>query len=459
MRSLALLTLAASALAGSAKADPADTLSEALRSACRPGAVPADLHLSPQSHYGRIAAADVADALEAAYPGRADLLMGRPVDPRDTRTNPAWLADQAYASVENPSDAQAALAATGRFITEWMEDETITSGLPLRGGGVRIVAPGRKPAEVLLQVMTGDDKGLTLVCRYPSPSPQEPGPDRLRLRLVKTPGDLDTPKRKHDGAPFPDTYSFAEFAYADDRQTRTQAWGVAATAALEWPEFLPGGEGGYLHWTPRLYLAYERKGESDPAVDGYVNNLTLGGRVTGDLGLSTDWFGYYSLSAMVESDDHLKSEAYAAEVRIDPPLPPMPYHRYMQKLHDGPRLRAFAQWDVDLVADWRQIDDPGRKTALKDAAEYVRLGYDAGFRVRIGPSAPREDWGIALAVAYSVRDGQTGDGGDAQLFTSSLAFEPSAESRVTFGLSYERGENLTSFESSELWKLFFGVRY
>lgn len=174
-------------------------------------------------------------------------------------------------------------------------------------------------------------------------------------------------------------------------------------------------------------------------------------------GAGKTYTGYYSASAAIWTDDKFKSEAYAAELVLDPPLPYIPYHRSYKALDRGGPVEVDFKWGAHFVADWIQVDDPGRRKELVDQAEYVRIGYDTGFDLRFGPADA--DWRFLLSADYGLRDGQTEDGGDAQLFSSSLLFLDGKETHWSFGLSYERGENLQSFEKSELWKLVFGARF
>ena len=108
------------------------------------------------------------------------------------------------------------------------------------------------------------------------------------------------------------------------------------------------------------------------------------------------------------------------------------------------------------MADWFSVSDPGDKKSLVDAAEYARLGYDAGATFRLGPS--NADWRIIWATTYDVRNGQTHDGGDAAMLSSSLKVALGQASNYAFGVSYDQGRDLQSFESTRVWKLTFGVR-
>jgi hypothetical protein len=445
--------------AGAAQAAAPDDLIPEFRRACRPPPSSGVVRAAGRGDFGVIEAAEVRNRLLKTFPSATLGLLGRETD---ARSNAEWLADRALAMPRGAKDDDAILFVVARMVREWMRPiSPETALLPIADGGL-MIRPASSDAElsereVLIRIFEGRDEGLNFICRDPEPAPPEPTTsagvpkDAPNFVLVKTADDLaetDIAKK-----------SFAEFSYADNRQVRVQSWGVQFAAGLSWPEKRIGGQNGYVHWSPNLYIAYERKGENDPSADGYVNNLDFGTQISGDLGFLAGGsrIGYWTLSAELETDDHFESRAYGAELRIDPPLPPLPYFRAFQQIGSGRAIEADARWTVDLIADWSHVANPGGKQTLLDRAEYARLGYDAGFQIRVGPS--RKEWRLAWSVLYQLRDGRTRNGGDAQLLTSSLLFEGRDETKWAFGLSYERGENLQSFEPSELWKFILGLRF
>lgn len=449
MKALGIGGFLALAACGAAQAGIEDLVPE-FRKACRPAA---GINPALPGDYGTIKAAAVRDGILTIYPLSNDALLQGPdaLAQRAMRPRPsekgAW------------EDDDWQLNRYGRMVgswSRWPQDDAVAPSL--ERGGLRI--EGGTPADVqrnLRRILAGDDSEIRILCRDPQapPAPPHPddegGPTRPVFVLVNSAGDLaeaDLTKK-----------TFAEFSYANDRETKVEAWAMQFAAALQWPELSVGGDGGYLKWTPRTYLAYQRRGGDDPAIEGYVNNLDLGGQVSGRLGFGAagSWAGYYTLSGVYQTDDGLRSKTYAAELSVDPPLPYLPYHRGYRAIGLGDHVEADLKWRARLVADWLQVEDPGRKAALVDQAQYARLGYDAGVQLRAGPSAA--DWRLLLSLDYKLRDGQTGRGGDAQMFASSLNYLASDDTNWAFGISYERGENLQSFESIELWKLILGLRF
>jgi hypothetical protein len=438
----AVLTLG---FGGAAHADGQDIV-VAVRKACRPAPGLPD-------GYGLVSAEAVRDAVHEQLP----LPPGVWVEGVDA------MADRAMKPLPAVSDDDRQLSRYRLIVAAWSEVPGTADDPTLRRAGVRIEPTGAN-VDVrarLVQLLRGD-KELRIVCRGPTPEPaqQEPrkGPHFL---LVKQASDLGAADFA-DGAALPESpiakKSFAEFTYVDDRQTHVQSWAVKLAAGLQWPEqgWVAKDGASYLKWNRRLYVAYDRQGENNPLADGYVNNLDFGGQLSGRFGFGKTLTSYYAISAAYRTDDDFKSKAYAVELSVDPPLPYIPYHRGFRRFAANP-IAADFKWGANLVADWIQVDDPGRRQLLADQAEYARLGYDAGFDLRFGPA--KQSWRLLLSVDYGLRDGQTKEGGDAQLFTSSLVFLDKETTNQSFGLSYERGENLQSFENSELWKIVLGVRY
>ncbi len=457
MKRLALALLAAALPTAVSAAVPADLI-PAFRKACRPAAT-GGLPVGLAGDYGLITGDAALGAILKVYAIDPVYLL---------RQTPEKMAERAVVASRRAPGDDGKLAVMVDLVEEWTEGRP-TPILPLESGGLRIVrkdgAAGLKGSQALTKLVAGDTGDLTILCRDPqapappAPLPQSdpegegasPPPDFV---LVKTTADLSQKEFEKK--------SFAEFAYADDRQKRVQTYGLNLAAGLIWPEIPLGDTNGvFQHLRPAVYVAYERKGENDPVSDSYVNNLNFGGRLSGDVyfHLGESLALYYALSAQYETDDDFKARAYGAELRVDPPLPWVPGHRVFYALPAPASLDAEAYWGLDLIADWSQVDDPGEKKNLAGRAEYARLGYDAGFKARFGPSQEDVDWRLQWSFLYQVRDGQTEDGGDAQLVTSSLVLLPNKQSNLSFGLSYERGENLQSFVSSEVWKLVLGLRY
>lgn len=320
---------------------------------------------------------------------------------------------------------------------------------------------------VLRILYAAQPEALRLQCRQPqAPPPPRQEAERSRPKpawvLAKSNDDLAL-------ADIADK-SFAEFSFTDDRQARVQSYGITLATGLAYPLWTTktgdrsAPPSSANPWTRHArtvlpYLTYEREGANDPAVDGYTNNLNLGVLIAGEWEHRTarTWIAYYSLSYEHQTDDDFRASADAIEARFEPDLGFIPGQRVYYDLGSADAVTdTDIFWSFEAVADWTSISKPGEKAELVDGAEYARLGYDAGFKLRVGPAD--RPWRVIWSTLYQVRDGQSEDGGDAQLFSSDIKFALGKASPFSFGLSYERGENLQSFEESEIWKLTFGVR-
>lgn len=440
----------------------------ALQEDCKPAP---GLRVGLPGAYGTTSMKSVQKALYAEFP-LGDFAIGQSAQDlaqRAMTATPGPPSQDPKVAARQAEDAQ--LLRYRRVIEVWSSwPQTGGVVATLEEGGVWIDATeagGVDTQTRLARLFTADDTGLRVVCRNPAadepqsePSPQrqgQSGADQPTLSIVKTAGDLgegDLEKK-----------TFAEFSYSDNRDTRVQAWAVKLAAGLQWSERLvPSEPNGrpYLTAAPLAFVAFDRAGDNDPSEEGYVNNLDFGVQLGGRLGMM--WgegpaVGYYRLTGRYQTDDKLESAIYAAELRLVPPLPPIKHHRVYEPLWNGGSWAVDLKWKADLVADWIEVSDAGEKTALVDKAEYVRLGYDADLALRVGPSASDRDWRLLLSARYALRDGQTQDGGDAQWFTGGLAYLPSDDANWSFGLTYERGETLESFERAEIWRLAVGYRY
>jgi hypothetical protein len=360
-------------------------------------------------------------------------------------------------------------------------------------GGVTIeradgrVLTARDTNTVLAQLIGGDDKALWIRCRAEPPTmsaPAEPAskPDPTRGTwswvIAKAPSDFDAALKSK---------SFAEFSYLDDRQLRAQTYGIDAavgrTFALprqRW-ESPPGQPRSatslQLNLTP--YVQAVRKGTNDPAdlkkaqdKKTYVNNLSFGGQLGGVFEQRADhtYIHRFALSAAYQTDDDFDSDVQRYEARIDLELPGhIPGHRAFWEITARPfdqKPTPFVleyRWSTALVADRVRVVDPGDIVTLKDKKQFERLGYDLRLELLTGPrvnllTGQGDPWRLKLAFDYKVRDGRTRQGGDAQMFSSQLMILPRDTARFSFGLGYDRGEDLGTLEQSEQWKLLFGIR-
>lgn len=116
---------------------------------------------------------------------------------------------------------------------------------------------------------------------------------------------------------------------------------------------------------------------------------------------------------------------------------------------------------ANIVSDHMKIARAGDKKALitlteeQDTDKLTRIGYDIGFASEYKLD---EAWSIDFNAKYQYRDAfQNGGLGDTDRWELGLDFKPNLESPLAFGVTYERGENLSSLAEEEIWK--FGVKF
>jgi hypothetical protein len=388
-------------------------------------------------------------------------------------------ARQAFGDPDEKDPNHDALLNLSRFAYDWTDPKRGLQ-LPVRKGGVIATRPDgtllpSAPAEaqqVLAAILSGNDTTYVFHCRagkLPSPDgsgprppvtasqPAKPGQSTGRWALAKTPKDLAKGVPKDLRAA--DDATYAELGFTDDSVKDVETYTINATFGRVFSEW---GDGQAAGGKASVFVEVQRQGTDVPVKDGYVNNLNFGLAQSGRLswrpaGDARDRVFYYDLTAKYLSDDDFESEAYQAAVSLDPPLS-LPGYRIADELSgDGGLFRTWAWWSTAAVADWMQVDDPGEKEAWKTKPQFTRIGYDLAGHVIWIPRDPRTKYAFKLDVSYALRDGQTREGGDAQLVSAAIRWLP--DPRLSLSIAYDRGENLDSLERIDVWKLVAGARF
>lgn len=429
------------ALANGAEAST-DELSSAITEACSPAPPGTDL---PAGANGTVSSAALRKAVLEAYSLTPGLLIDE--------SAPGLVAKAMTASAASTSDDRK-LWNLKRRIDEWLNggDRLADDGVKVRDAASLASSPVGGSQAALMAIFSGKSDTVVFYCTGKAPDARMEAPsDANHFALTQKKDDLVLGKISEK--------SHAQFAFTDDRQARAQSYGLKLAAGWVLPSkrtFVTPQVS--LMRTGAFYVAYDRSGSNNPAVDNYANNLNLGFDLSGDIQTAppNSRGSYWALNFAHETDDDFRSSANSAEFRLEPDLA-APGQYVFQTLGQPAGWPAEFRWSVEGVADWRSIDDPGEKKKLVDGAEYARLGYDLGLDFRFGP--PMAEWRLQWSNSYQLRDGQTEDGGDAQMFSSTLSLLASKTSAYALSLSYERGENLQSFETSEIWKLTLGLRH
>ncbi len=114
-------------------------------------------------------------------------------------------------------------------------------------------------------------------------------------------------------------------------------------------------------------------------------------------------------------------------------------------------------FDVNWLADYYYVEDPGRKENLIDAKGFFRTGVMSTMDIH---KVFDSDSKLGLKLRYTTYKKHSGKIGNVNLFTSSLYFEPDSKNGIwKFSLDYEDGADLTSFEMSKTAKVTVGLRY
>ncbi len=111
-------------------------------------------------------------------------------------------------------------------------------------------------------------------------------------------------------------------------------------------------------------------------------------------------------------------------------------------------------WTTNAVIDYLHVIDEGDKSSIANVGETIRLGYDVKWELDWTP-LDVGDFRPTLSGGYKYRDATEQGGPDADLVTVDLGIIPlkANESGIGLAIGYERGENLTSLEPVEAYKV------
>lgn len=320
-------------------------------------------------------------------------------------------------------------------LNAWM---TPVSGLALPAAGLEgrtrnLVSPpnGRDPRFVILNGVAPEAAVSLLLNRTAE------GKVQFRCRALDVPASPPPPERPtlivtsvSDAGQTADLKDrpFATFSWLDDRQ------GDSESASID---LFMGFSGPIWFDSVSPSLAYQRTTGVEP-----VNDLALALEGGGDV---------LSWTAGYETDDAFESALYRATLTYLPFTGPNP----CAKAWSSPPEKG-GRCDLWILADYVDVGDTGEKTDLIDRREFGRLGVrlSANRWIRLGEG---EDF-LQLSGSYTLYETVSGDDADADLARVTLDYIPSSESPFSFGLTYERGEDLTSFTPIDQIKITLGYR-
>lgn len=225
---------------------------------------------------------------------------------------------------------------------------------------------------------------------------------------------------------------FATFSWLDDRESGEE------TAAVD---LYLGFSEPVLFGVVSPSLAYQRRTGADP-----LNDLTFA--LEGEVG-PLSWSGAY------ETDDEFDSTLYRAKFEYEPFVGPNPCASALGRDRNGDAYQG-GRCDLFIVGDYVDVSHIGDKSELAGRREFARLGarLSASWWIRAGDS--EAFW--MLSGSYAGFETISGDDANAGLGRISLEYLPSRVSPYSFGVTYERGEDLTSFTPIDQVKITLGFR-
>lgn len=420
----------------------------------------------PATMFGWIAAGDLGRAIFASKTVPLSFEYGW------SRNGGQLIAEKAFGP--DLGDNEDSLLKLRRLAQTWTnpDDAAAASNLPLAAGGVEVLdrrgwpVSANSAQQALAAILDGDDGDFRFRCLAPAlgtgDPPAQPAPaQKLRAPLIlltRSPGDL----AKAELADRP----YAEIAYVNDRDAKKDSLSLYATVGLSWPDIVlrsprdsAATGNSMVRLAPTLFAQLERE-ESGPSEADDVNNLNFGFQLAGFLQTrspavegrdSRTSTHALALDARYLTDTRLDSNGWAVAARFTPDIP-LPGNHIAWTI---PGTLLKFRWRLTGVADHISISDPGKKAELVGAPEYTRLGFDLSglLKYRLGEES---DQSISLGLDYALRQRLGHGRGNAQLLSARLLFNPVAN--LSFGIAYDRGENLDTLEHGDTVKLTLGLR-
>ena len=340
-----------------------------------------------------------------------------------------------------------------RFALERVDGGPLLSFDPGTGNPLSL-GQSREVAAAALAVFRPGPTVYRIRCIAPEPADTSSGSrddDEEGWRLAGTSAALL--KDRADG-------DFAMLNWSGDREAGSDTYSFRM--ALGSPSFWTRepNENRVTSFTHRASLSYERSTSS--ATDSSDKNI-VGLGLVGEAIVYGAWGGgdrLFDYELTYLTDDQFEPETVYAAARTSLPFAwANGFGSYADLNSDSDRVWQF-RWTADAVLDGFHVADAAGLVKLEDQTEYARLGANLGLTLRRVTDINDDDSSVwQFDARYDIREGLTGEGGEAQLFRSSFGFQPSKTGLYTLALEYERGEHLTSFTDIEKWTFGIGVRY
>ena len=138
------------------------------------------------------------------------------------------------------------------------------------------------------------------------------------------------------------------------------------------------------------------------------------------------------------------SKQWSAELRVEDVVD---FHTWVLGFDQG--------FSITPVVDYSDIDEFDDKINLRDLQSYTRIGYDIDYSAHLFDVS---DWKLGFDASYQFRDTISNDPANADFVTAQLQLKPNKGSNFSYGVQYDRGENLISLEEIESWKVTIGYK-
>lgn len=263
------------------------------------------------------------------------------------------------------------------------------------------------------------------------------------------------------------TWEAALFSWAGDREAKTDTLAAAVTwspatyivsidddARLGRSDWRVGS--AFFPYTRYNKLNVAGEGATDEARAKEINSLAFGAVGAFQFAnLETGAFIDTKLGAEYITDDEFDASAYRASLEIAPAALRRTRSYTIGRTARGNNNRLTLAGSLNAAFDYVYVDELGEAISLAKSNEYGRVGYDINASAALW--FPEQEYYFRGFTSYALRDDQTNNGGDAQLFIAGIESRLDPEGGIGLGLSYERGESLIELKDKEAWLLSISV--
>lgn len=324
--------------------------------------------------------------------------------------------------------------------------------------------------EALAAILDGADDALLITCRPAAPivasGEGPPAVDTRRPRTGSRP-DLIVARNPTDLtiAELADRQS-AEVALIADRIAGETSIAVNGTIGLRWGDVRIGRPAASLDESsvfarlrPMAFVQLERQSITGDTfaidnlsagfqIDGFVQSRRAAPRADRHMRRRLTHSHYFALNGRYLTDTRFLSRSWSLAARVTPDLD---IEGYGNPFTVAGLVRF--KWLASITFDHVSNDRPGQKAELVDAPSWTRIGYDLAATI-----APRSDTfpSMEFKMDYAARHVLSAGAGRAEMLSLRWQYRPSLG--LSFGLAWDRGENIDSLVRASVVKAVLGFR-